>query len=108
MHTHVYVLANTLLPWPPGEKLSESNASDVRALCSTLLNTYLIQLLDTGFLHAGARRGGRREAGAGAPRVAVGQLPLSPLHTFNTRTRTDTRMRSHAPAHTMLTSTLAT
>ena len=35
-----------------GEKLSESNAGDVRELCTTLLNCYLIQLLETGFLHA--------------------------------------------------------
>ena len=40
--------------WIEGEKLSESNASDVRQLCTTLLNAYLIQLLDTGLLHAGA------------------------------------------------------
>lgn len=38
--------------WVEGEKLSESRASDVRQLCSTLLNAYLIQLLETGFLHA--------------------------------------------------------
>ncbi|KAG1657378.1 hypothetical protein FOA52_007577 [Chlamydomonas sp. UWO 241] len=38
--------------WIEGEKLSESSASDVRTLCSTLLNAYLIQLLETGFLHA--------------------------------------------------------
>ncbi|KAG2502091.1 hypothetical protein HYH03_000583 [Edaphochlamys debaryana] len=38
--------------WVQGEKLSESTASDVRELCNTLLNAYLIQLLDTGFLHA--------------------------------------------------------
>jgi predicted unusual protein kinase regulating ubiquinone biosynthesis (AarF/ABC1/UbiB family) len=38
--------------WVPGEKLSESSAADVRQLCNTLLNAYLIQLLDTGFLHA--------------------------------------------------------
>ncbi|EFJ53286.1 hypothetical protein VOLCADRAFT_115858 [Volvox carteri f. nagariensis] len=38
--------------WVEGEKLSESNAADVRELCNTLLNAYLIQLLDTGFLHA--------------------------------------------------------
>ncbi|GLI70240.1 hypothetical protein VaNZ11_015086 [Volvox africanus] len=38
--------------WVEGEKLSESNATDVRELCNTLLNAYLIQLLDTGFLHA--------------------------------------------------------
>lgn len=35
-----------------GEKLSESRASDVRELCNTLLSAYLIQLLDTGLLHA--------------------------------------------------------
>ena len=28
-----------------GEKLSESTASDVRQLCSTLLNCYLVQVL---------------------------------------------------------------
>ncbi|GLC71027.1 hypothetical protein PLESTF_001062300 [Pleodorina starrii] len=38
--------------WMEGEKLSESHASDVRELCTTLLNAYLIQLLDTGLLHA--------------------------------------------------------
>ncbi|KAK9801392.1 hypothetical protein WJX73_005895 [Symbiochloris irregularis] len=38
--------------WVQGEKLSESDAGDVRALCNTLLNCYLIQLLETGFLHA--------------------------------------------------------
>ncbi|KAF8071031.1 aarF domain-containing protein kinase [Scenedesmus sp. PABB004] len=38
--------------WVDGEKLSESRASDVRELCSTLLSAYLIQLLDTGLLHA--------------------------------------------------------
>ena len=35
-----------------GEKLSESRAADVRELCTTLLNAYLIQLLETGHLHA--------------------------------------------------------
>lgn len=35
-----------------GEKLNESSAPDVRELCNTLMNAYLIQLLDTGFLHA--------------------------------------------------------
>ena len=38
--------------WIEGEKLSESNAQDVKELCTTLLNAYLIQLLDTGLLHA--------------------------------------------------------
>ena len=32
--------------------MSESSAPDVRELCNTLLNVYLVQLLDTGFLHA--------------------------------------------------------
>ena len=49
--------------WVDGEKLSESAAPDVRALCTTLLNAYLIQLLDTGFLHADPHPG--REAGGG-------------------------------------------
>ena len=31
-----------------GEKLSESTAGDVRTLCTTLLNCYLIQLLESG------------------------------------------------------------
>lgn len=38
--------------WIEGEKLSESGATDVRELCTTLLNAFLIQLLDTGLLHA--------------------------------------------------------
>lgn len=38
--------------WVDGEKLSESRAADVRELCNTLLSAYLIQLLDTGLLHA--------------------------------------------------------
>jgi RIO-like serine/threonine protein kinase len=41
-----------LFSHPAGEKLSESRASDVRELCNTLLSAYLIQLLDTGLLHA--------------------------------------------------------
>jgi len=38
--------------WITGEKLSESSTDDVLALCDTILNAYLIQLLETGFLHA--------------------------------------------------------
>mmetsp|Transcript_16307 Transcript_16307/g.35263 ORF Transcript_16307/g.35263 Transcript_16307/m.35263 type:complete len:1034 (+) Transcript_16307:166-3267(+) len=38
--------------WIEGERLGDSKAEDVRALCSTLLNCYLIQLLETGLLHA--------------------------------------------------------
>ncbi len=35
-----------------GEKLCESKAEDVRELCNTLLNAYLVMLLETGNLHA--------------------------------------------------------
>ena len=38
--------------WIEGERLVDSSATDVRELCDTLLNSYLIQLLDSGFLHA--------------------------------------------------------
>jgi aarF domain-containing kinase len=45
--------------WIEGEKLSESNAADVRTLCSTLLNAYLIQV---GRTERGVReRDGGRE-----------------------------------------------
>lgn len=37
--------------------MSQSNAGDVRELCTTLLNCYLIQLLETGFLHADPHTG---------------------------------------------------
>ncbi|GAQ81957.1 Putative protein kinase superfamily protein [Klebsormidium nitens] len=38
--------------WVEGEKLSESRAVDVGPLVTTMLNCYLIQLLESGFLHA--------------------------------------------------------
>jgi len=38
--------------WIEGERLAETSAEDVHALCNTLLNCYLIQLLETGILHA--------------------------------------------------------
>jgi ABC1 atypical kinase-like domain len=38
--------------WIDGLKLSACKSTDVLPLCGTLLNCYLIQLLDTGFLHA--------------------------------------------------------
>jgi aarF domain-containing kinase len=41
-----------IMSWVEGEKLSESTAADVKQLCTILLNCYLIQLLETGFLHA--------------------------------------------------------
>eukprot|EP00897_Mesotaenium_endlicherianum_P000433 jgi/Mesen1/10390/ME000081S09789 len=38
--------------WVEGEKLSESRAPDLSLLVTTALNCYLIQLLESGFLHA--------------------------------------------------------
>ncbi|KAG2484763.1 hypothetical protein HYH03_016417 [Edaphochlamys debaryana] len=38
--------------WCEGEKLNHSKSEDVKALCSMILNCYLIQLLETGLLHA--------------------------------------------------------
>lgn len=38
--------------WIDGESLATSEASDVRELATTVLNAYLIQLMETGFLHA--------------------------------------------------------
>jgi len=38
--------------WIEGERLADSKTEDVKALCGTLLNCYLIQLLETGLLHA--------------------------------------------------------
>jgi len=39
--------------WVDGEKLSQSTADDVGALVNLGVITYLTQLLDTGFFHAG-------------------------------------------------------
>lgn len=39
--------------WVDGEKLSQSVESDVGALVNLGVITYLTQLLDTGFFHAG-------------------------------------------------------
>lgn len=61
----IYVLA--CMHPPAGEKLSETSAPDVRALCTTLLNAYLIQLLDTGLLHADPHPGARAARRAVAP-----------------------------------------
>lgn len=56
MHTHTRAHTSTRTrPRPEhtqGERLGESSAEDVHALCGTLLNCYLIQLLETGMLHA--------------------------------------------------------
>jgi len=38
--------------WVEGEKLSECQSADLGTLVTTALNCYLIQLLETGFLHA--------------------------------------------------------
>jgi len=52
--TYWELSTDTLLvtEWMTGQKLNESSRSNVRQLCCTLLNCYLIQLLDTGFMHA--------------------------------------------------------
>ena len=43
--------------WIEGERLSTSDADDVLTLCTTLLNTYLTMLLETGLLHADPHEG---------------------------------------------------
>jgi aarF domain-containing kinase len=74
--------------WIEGEKLSESRADDVKQLCTTLLNAYLIQLLDTGLLHADPHPGNLIRTPDGRicildygapPRPCVGQLCLKSL-----------------------------
>lgn len=55
-----------------GEKLSESNAADVRELCNTLLSAYLVQLLETGRLHADPHPG----EGADWRVASIAPLPL--------------------------------
>ena len=50
-----------VVDWIEGERLSESTADDVLTLCTTLLNAYLVQLLEigevTGRLHGDAHEG---------------------------------------------------
>lgn len=67
----VYVATAEVLitEWIDGERLSESKAADVRELCNTLLNAFLVQLLDTGFLHADPHHGNLMRTGGG--RVAI-------------------------------------
>ncbi len=67
--------------WVEGEKLTESKAKDVRQLCSTLLNCYLIQLLETGLLHADPHPGNLMRTPDGEPRrvgalLGCGVLPV--------------------------------
>lgn len=38
--------------WIEGEKLNNADPATIKSLCSTMLNCYLIQLLETGLLHA--------------------------------------------------------
>eukprot|EP00798_Chlamydomonas_sp_ICE-L_P030592 gene30592-35603_t len=38
--------------WIVAERLASTSTEDVQGMCSTLLNCYLIQLLETGLLHA--------------------------------------------------------
>lgn len=64
-----------LLSFPPfcaGEKLSESRASDIRELCNTLLSAYLIQLLDTGLLHADPHPGNLIRTGVQLSHLLLG------------------------------------
>jgi predicted unusual protein kinase regulating ubiquinone biosynthesis (AarF/ABC1/UbiB family) len=42
-----------VVEWIEGEKLSQSKADDVGALVNLGVITYLTQLLDKGFFHAG-------------------------------------------------------
>ncbi|GLJ48114.1 hypothetical protein SUGI_1015930 [Cryptomeria japonica] len=48
-HTSRKVL---ITQWIEGEKLSESSEADLLLLVNTALNCYLVQLLESGFLHA--------------------------------------------------------
>ena len=43
--------------WIDGERLSNRRDADVRQLCNTLLTAYLMQLLETGLLHADPHTG---------------------------------------------------
>lgn len=54
--------------WVHGERLADSKADDVKALVTTMLNCYLIQLLETGFLHA-----------VSAPRALAAPFPQPPV-----------------------------
>lgn len=38
--------------WVVGEKLSESDAADLLPMITAAMNCYLVQLLESGFLHA--------------------------------------------------------
>lgn len=42
--THLSTESVMTMDWVHGERLGESTASDVRELCTTLLNAYLIQV----------------------------------------------------------------
>lgn len=64
--------------WIDGEKLSESKAEDVRQLCTTLLNAYLIQLLDSGLLHADPHPGNLLRTPDGRICILDFGMPASP------------------------------
>lgn len=57
-----------------GERLGNSKSEDVLALCSTILNCYLIQLLETGLLHADPHPGNLMRT----PDGKVGAHPWAP------------------------------
>eukprot|EP00775_Hariotina_reticulata_P008036 gene8036-8231_t len=45
-----------VMQWLSGQRLADVDAADVRPLCGTLLNCFLIQLLETGLLHSNLMR----------------------------------------------------
>ncbi|KAJ9519495.1 hypothetical protein QJQ45_000680 [Haematococcus lacustris] len=81
--------------WLAGERLGESSAPDVRTLCTTLLNAYLIQLLDTGFLHADPHPGNLLRTPEG--RIAIldfglmTEVNIAPMPQLNTEVSEDQR-----------------
>lgn len=52
MHLELTTRRVIVTSWVDGVKLSSCDSEDVLELCDSLLNCYLYQLLDTGFLHA--------------------------------------------------------
>ena len=42
--------------WVEGDKLSNCKPSEIKALCGTFLNCFLVQLMETGLLHADPRK----------------------------------------------------
>ena len=49
LHLYLQIIVSD---WVVAERLSECKSADLKALASTFLNCYLIQLMETGLLHA--------------------------------------------------------